>query len=104
MFFRYIDGQAYISVNNQAIPTNISELNCRAGHHKTVPVELVLDPGDVNTIKLGAFGSSGTLISQFSYLNRLYAIRSMIYNADVLSRFVDFEMHLDGIELYEEED
>ena len=47
-------------------------MNSRAGYHGNIPVQLKLLPGDVNTIRVGASGSS------------------------------DFELHFDGLELYEE--
>lgn len=52
-------GQAHIRVNDELYPTNISELNSRAGSHHTIPVQLRLEPGDVNTIRFGATGSEG---------------------------------------------
>ena len=66
-------GEAYIKVNDQAIPVNLSEYNSRAGHHHTVPVRLSLDAGDVNTITLGAVGTTA------------------------------FEMEVEGFELYEDD-
>ncbi|KAK8133839.1 family 43 glycoside hydrolase [Apiospora sp. TS-2023a] len=65
-------GQAYIKVNDQATPVNLSEYNSRAGHHHAVPVRLRLDAGDVNTITLGAVGTAA------------------------------FEMEVEGLELYED--
>lgn len=52
-------GQAHIRVNDELHATNISELNSRAGSHHIVPVQLRLEPGDVNTIRFGATGSEG---------------------------------------------
>lgn len=63
--FNCIDGEAYILVNEDTVPTNISDLNSRAGYHEVVPVELTLKPGDVNTITFGAMGSSGTYPANF---------------------------------------
>ncbi|KAJ4414595.1 hypothetical protein N0V82_007837 [Gnomoniopsis sp. IMI 355080] len=65
-------GQAQIRVNDEVHPTNISDLNSRAGSHHTVPVQLRLEPGEVNTIRFGAIGSE------------------------------DFDVTLDGIEIYHE--
>ncbi|KAJ9160625.1 Arabinanase/levansucrase/invertase [Coniochaeta hoffmannii] len=66
-------GQAYIVVNDEVRPVNISDLNSRAGYHGVVPVQLVLKPGDVNTLRFGVSGASG------------------------------FEVSVDGIEFYEED-
>ncbi|KAI2786778.1 hypothetical protein POX_g09172 [Penicillium oxalicum] len=63
-------GEACIYVNGQPA-LNISDMNSYAGYHQTVPVQLTLQPGDTNTIKFAAVGSS------------------------------DFEVSLDGIELHE---
>jgi hypothetical protein len=41
------------------VPTNTSLFNSRAGYHKIVAVEVALQPGDINTITLGATNSSG---------------------------------------------
>ncbi|KAB5525557.1 Arabinanase/levansucrase/invertase [Coniochaeta sp. 2T2.1] len=65
-------GRAHIIVNDEVQPVNISDLNHRAGYHGVVPVQLDLKRGDVNTIHFSASGSS------------------------------DFEVSVDGIELYEE--
>ncbi|KAH8679683.1 Arabinanase/levansucrase/invertase [Tricladium varicosporioides] len=65
-------GEGHIFINAEQVPTNISSLNCRAGYHKTVPVELTLRAGDDNTIRFGASGNT------------------------------DFEIIIDGIETYEE--
>ncbi|KAH6717453.1 Arabinanase/levansucrase/invertase [Leptodontidium sp. MPI-SDFR-AT-0119] len=65
-------GEAHILVNDQAVPTNISSMNSRAGHHKSVPVELTLKPGDINKITFGVTGCE------------------------------DFEAHLDGVEIFED--
>ena len=56
----------HISVNDEIASVNMSDLNSRAGYHKVVPVRLTLKPGDVNSIRLGAFGTSGTSLF---YLN-----------------------------------
>ena len=58
-------GQAHISVNEHLVSVNISNFNSRAGYSKSVPVELSLREGDVNTITIGAVGSRGnyTIIS-----------------------------------------
>ena len=37
-------------------------MNSRAGEHKSVPVELTLNPGDENTITFGVAGDEGTLV------------------------------------------
>ncbi|KAK7921228.1 carbohydrate-binding module family 35 protein [Apiospora marii] len=66
-------GEAYIKINYQTIPVNLSEYNSRAGYHHTVPVRLPLDAGDVNTITLGAVGTAA------------------------------FEMEVQGLELYEDD-
>lgn len=52
-------GQAQIRVNDEVYPTNLSDFNSRAGRHHTVPVQLRLEPGDVNTIRFGTIGSEG---------------------------------------------
>lgn len=52
-------GEAYILVNDQAVPTNLSSMNSRAGHCKAVPVQLILEPGDTNTIVFGIIGLDG---------------------------------------------
>ncbi len=51
-------GQAYIHVNDGPA-VNISALNHRAGHHPVVPVQLLLEHGDVNTITVGSVGTEG---------------------------------------------
>ncbi|KAK8094628.1 Arabinanase/levansucrase/invertase [Apiospora hydei] len=66
-------GEAYVKVNDQTAPVNLSEYNSRAGYHHTVPVRLRLDEGDVNTITLGAVGAAG------------------------------FEMEVEGLELHEDD-
>ena len=50
-------GEAHVLVNDHPIATNISAMNSRAGHHKTVPIELDLKEGDGNVITFGANGS-----------------------------------------------
>uniref|UniRef100_A0A0W0GF65 Galactan-beta-galactosidase n=1 Tax=Moniliophthora roreri TaxID=221103 RepID=A0A0W0GF65_MONRR len=65
-------GEAHIYVNDEVVPTNISDLNMRAGHHRSVPVPLKLQEGDVNTIRFGVTG------------------------------YDDFEVMLDGIELHDD--
>ncbi|KAG9237470.1 Arabinanase/levansucrase/invertase [Amylocarpus encephaloides] len=67
-------GEAHVTVNSDALPTNISSLNCRAGFHKTVPIELHLEKGDENVIRFGATGSK------------------------------DFEATIDGIEVFDDEE
>ena len=57
-----IAGEARIFVNDQLVSTNISEMNSRAGEHKSVPVELRLNLGDENTITFGVAGDKGTLV------------------------------------------
>jgi hypothetical protein len=52
-------GDAHIYVNDEPAPLKISELNSRAGYHQTVPVQLTLKPGDANTIRFAAIGTSG---------------------------------------------
>ncbi|KAF3762846.1 family 43 glycoside hydrolase [Cryphonectria parasitica EP155] len=52
-------GDAYIVVNDESMPTNISELNMRAGRHNAVPVSMKLDMGGTNTIRFGSVGSPG---------------------------------------------
>jgi len=75
IFFRATAGEAHIFVNDQVIPTNISDMNSRAGYHKTIPVELELKPGEVNTIKFGAIGSAGMRTLSFIRLScRLFCL------------------------------
>ncbi|CAG8978851.1 hypothetical protein HYALB_00008506 [Hymenoscyphus albidus] len=50
-------GDAFIMVNEETRPTNISALNLRAGFHNTVPVEIHLERGSENIIKFGVEGS-----------------------------------------------
>ncbi|OTA54688.1 carbohydrate-binding module family 35 protein [Hypoxylon sp. EC38] len=59
---------------NDEPAVNISSLNSRAGYHTSTPVQLTLKRGDVNTITFGATGSDG------------------------------FEVAVDGIELFEEDE
>ncbi|XDG07677.1 hypothetical protein ABKA04_007292 [Annulohypoxylon sp. FPYF3050] len=59
---------------NDEPAVNVSSLNSRAGYHSSTPVELLLKRGDVNTITFGATGSD------------------------------DFEVVVDGIELFEEDE
>ncbi|KAL5317061.1 hypothetical protein ACEPPN_016115 [Leptodophora sp. 'Broadleaf-Isolate-01'] len=56
-------GEAHILVNDQAVPTNISSMNSRAGHHKSVPVELTLKPGDINKITFGVTGCEEIVVA-----------------------------------------
>ncbi|KAJ8125061.1 hypothetical protein O1611_g8579 [Lasiodiplodia mahajangana] len=56
-------GEAHIFVNNEPIPTNISAMNSRAGFAEHIPVQLLLEPGDVNTIRIGANGSPSEFAS-----------------------------------------
>ncbi|KAK7757532.1 hypothetical protein SLS62_000547 [Diatrype stigma] len=56
---------------NDEPAVNVSSLNHRAGYHPVVPVQLKLNTGDVNTITVGSVGTE------------------------------DFQMSVDGIELYE---
>ncbi|KAL1872354.1 hypothetical protein Daus18300_004324 [Diaporthe australafricana] len=65
-------GEAQILVNDDIHPTNLSELNSRAGRHRAVPVQLRLLPGDTNTIRFGAVGDK------------------------------EFEVNVDGIELHDD--
>lgn len=60
---RFLAGQAHIFVNDVVQPLNISDLNSRAGYHGVVPVRLVLSPGNANTVRFGASGSSGMSIA-----------------------------------------
>jgi hypothetical protein len=66
--YRYIDyvaadsreaGQAHITLNDDVVPTNLSDLNSRAGYQSEIPVQLRLFEGDINTIRVGATGSKG---------------------------------------------
>ena len=66
-------GEAHVLVNDGDVPMNISSMNSRAGYHKTVPVELDLKEGSVNTITFGAVGGQ------------------------------DYEIMLEGIEVVEDE-
>ncbi|KAI1123616.1 carbohydrate-binding module family 35 protein [Nemania abortiva] len=50
-------GEAHIFVNNELMPTNISAMNSRAGFAEYTPVQLLLETGNVNTIRIGANGS-----------------------------------------------
>ncbi|KAI0838275.1 carbohydrate-binding module family 35 protein [Hypoxylon sp. FL0890] len=59
---------------NDEPAVNISSLNSRAGYHTSTSVQLTLKRGDVNTITFGAIGSDG------------------------------FEVAVDGIELFEEDE
>lgn len=52
-------GEAQIIVNDETHPTNLSELNSRAGKHGAVPVQLKLREGDTNTIRFGVNGNKG---------------------------------------------
>ncbi|KAI5867826.1 carbohydrate-binding module family 35 protein [Durotheca rogersii] len=58
---------------NDGPAINISSLNSRAGYHASTPLQLTLKAGDVNTITFGATGSE------------------------------DFDVSVDGIELFDEE-
>jgi hypothetical protein len=49
-------GEAQILINDDVHPTNLSDLNSRAGRHGAVPVQLKLREGDINTIRFGAHG------------------------------------------------
>lgn len=54
-------GEAQILINDDMHPTNLSELNSRAGKHGAVPVQLKLREGDTNTIRFGASGDKSEL-------------------------------------------
>jgi hypothetical protein len=54
-----IAGQAHITINDEVYSTNLSDHNSRAGYHGQVPVQLVLNSGDVNTVRVGATGADG---------------------------------------------
>ncbi|OCL06395.1 carbohydrate-binding module family 35 protein [Glonium stellatum] len=49
-------GEAHVSVNDEPA-INISSLNCRAGYHNIVPIELNLREGAVNTITFSTSSS-----------------------------------------------
>lgn len=59
-----------------------------------MPVQLTLEPGDVNTITVGSSGGQGK--------------RSVLLPSSIRpvanQPFVDFHMSVDGIELYEEDE
>lgn len=67
-------GQAQIRINDEVFPTNISDLNSRAGRHHEVPVQLRLEPGDINTIRFGRIGSEGMMTLRFSWYSRYGAM------------------------------
>jgi hypothetical protein len=54
-------GEAQIFINDDLHPTNLSDLNSRAGKHGAVPVQLKLRAGDTNTIRFGAHGDQSKL-------------------------------------------
>lgn len=54
-----IAGQAHITINDEVYPTNLSDHNSRAGYHGQVPVQLVLNSGDVNTVRFRVTGADG---------------------------------------------
>lgn len=54
-----LEGEAHIYINDNPVPMNISDCNSRAGYHKTVPIEVILHPGDDNILRIGALGSRG---------------------------------------------
>jgi hypothetical protein len=83
-------GDAHIYVNDQPAPLNISELNSRAGYHHTVPIQLTLKPGDTNTIRFAAMGTSG----------RTMQLKWSILRVKLTS-ITDFEVYFDAIELHE---
>lgn len=56
-------GEAQIIINDDVHPTNLTDLNSRAGRHGAVPVQLRLRAGDTNTIRFGASGDKGELYS-----------------------------------------
>jgi hypothetical protein len=85
-------GQATILVNDALQPVNIFDLNSRAGYHPVVPVQLVLKPGDVNTLRFGAIGTSSK-----------YSIDQQCYGLVLIDGPTGFEVSIDGIELYNEE-
>lgn len=64
-------GEAYIALNDAQEPIYLSDLNFRAGHHRIVPVQILLQEGEVNTVTFEVEGTD------------------------------DFEILLDGMELYE---
>ncbi|KAJ9144135.1 Glycosyl hydrolase family 43 protein [Pleurostoma richardsiae] len=56
-------GQAHITLNDDVVPTNLSDLNSRAGYQSEIPVQLRLFEGDINTIRVGVTGSKDFEIS-----------------------------------------
>lgn len=54
-------GEAHIFINDNPVPMNISDHNSRAGYHKAIPIQLILNPGSVNTVRFGASGSQGKI-------------------------------------------
>lgn len=88
----HLAGEAHIIVNDQMVPTNISAMNSRAGSQKAIPIELTLNPGDVNTIRLGVTGTTG----KFPLSSGLAVL------CILMASCADFEIHLDGIEIFED--
>lgn len=86
-------GEAQILINDDIHPTNLSDLNSRAGRHRAVPVQLRLLPGDTNTIRFGAIGDESELCT---------AISSNLFPVCLTSISLDFEVSVDGIELHDD--
>lgn len=76
----------------------MSDLNSRAGSHHTVPVQLRLEPGDVNTIRFGAIGSEGNPSCVLA-VPLTYECGMLL---TVIFCLTDFDVTLDGIEQYHE--
>ncbi|EKD20509.1 putative galactan 1,3-beta-galactosidase [Drepanopeziza brunnea f. sp. 'multigermtubi' MB_m1] len=92
-------GEAHLAINDQPVPTKISDMNCRAGRQKTIPVELTLKPGDVNKITFGVTGEKGQFASTIFFSP---AFGCTIARTVLTSGVPDFEAHLDGIEIFED--
>jgi hypothetical protein len=58
-FFFNVVGEAHVYVNDRSVRLNVSDYNRRAGYHQIIPIGLTLNPGDDNSLRIGAAGSSG---------------------------------------------
>lgn len=83
-------GQAHITLNDEVYPTNMSELNSRAGRHRQVPDQLNSKRGYVNTIRFGAVGTEGEE-------DWCSACLVLFYSVELGA---DFSVMLDGIEMH----
>lgn len=92
-------GEAQIIINDDVHPTNLSELNSRAGRHGAVPVQLRLRAGDTNTIRFGASGDKSEFhIADWISLSLLTPDNQISKSASMASSSMTIEELSTGLE------